>query len=392
MRRNAKRVKRTRRKKIGILLAVLLIVLAAAAFALHQTLKPPEIPTKEDEQGETAGEHRKDVYTVLVMGTDAEKANTDTILLASLHTEENKLYVMSIPRDTMINAPWDIKRINSVYVREGIEGMQKYIGELVGFVPDFHVVVDLSAFVELVDIIGGVEFNVPQRMYYSDPTQDLYIDLYAGEQRLDGESAMELVRFRRYVDGDIGRIRVQQDFMKALMEQCLQISNWTKISEYIKLFDKYVESNLSLNEMLGLGRQMMGMQMSDVEFFTMPGDYNASAWSRSYHAMQSYVIPNAEELLLLVNEKLSPYEEPITLEQLCVMSINADGSLSCTGAEVADTKAVARVEATPKKENKETEPQEPDEPSVTEPQEPSEPPTEEPSDGDEPSDYGLRIE
>ena len=111
------------------------------------------------------------------------------------------------------DSSWDIKKINSVYSRynDGIGALKKQVKTLVGFTPDFYVKVDLEMFVELVDLVGGVEFYVPQDMNYDDPWQDLHIHLEEGLQVLDGEKAMELVRFRRYSEGDIKRVEVHPE-------------------------------------------------------------------------------------------------------------------------------------------------------------------------------------
>ena len=179
-----------------------------------------------------SGKRKDGVFTFLLVGTDMDDGNTDTIMVASYDTVNQDVSIMSIPRDTMINASWDIKKINSVYSRsgDGIDALLKRVKTLVGFTPDFHVKVDLKMFVELVDLVEGVEFDVPQDMNYDDPYQDLHIHLKKGVQVLDGEKAMELVRFRRYSEGDIKRVEVQQAFMKALIKECLSIEHWESSS------------------------------------------------------------------------------------------------------------------------------------------------------------------
>ena len=101
----------------------------------------------------------------------------------------------------------------------------------------FLIVCPMLFLAGLVDAIGGVEFDVPMRMYYTDPTQDLYIDLQPGLQTLDGEHAMQLVRFRKgYATQDLQRTEVQRDFLQALAKQCLKVSNLSKIGSFAKIF------------------------------------------------------------------------------------------------------------------------------------------------------------
>ena len=135
---------------------------------------------------ELSGQRKEGFYTFLLVGTDKDDGNTDTIMVASYDTVNQKISVMSIPRDTMINESWDLKKINSVYSRTGnsINALANRVKKLVGFKPDFYVKVDLSMFVQLVDLVGGVDFYEPQDMNYSDPYQNLTIDLKEGQQVL----------------------------------------------------------------------------------------------------------------------------------------------------------------------------------------------------------------
>ena len=103
---------------------------------------------------------------------------------------------------------------------------------------------------DLVDLVEGVEFYVPRDMDYDDPYQDLHIHLKEGRQVLDGEKAMQLVRFRGYDDGDIGRVAVQQDFLKALIKECLSLKHWGKIKAYIDLGGHQIQINAINRERL----------------------------------------------------------------------------------------------------------------------------------------------
>lgn len=418
-------VQRKRKRLIGLGVAagVLLLIVIVHSLIVHR----PDMkgPGKNDgPETEGMAERNEGSYTFLLLGVDKAAENTDTIMVATYDTVNQALNVMSIPRDTMVNLPWDVKKINSVYNQQGIDGLKEQIKGITGFAPDFYVEIDLEAFVVLVDEIGGVKFNVPQDMRYKDPYQDLVIDLKAGEQVLDGQNAMGLVRFRRYASGDIGRIDVQQDFLKALIKQCLSLENWSKISSYIRIFNDYVESDLALGEMLWFGEKAMGLNMDNVNFMTLPGNYGAYAWSRSMGQNLSYVTINTEEALEMLNTYFNPYGVPITRDMLDIMSINSDGTLSSTSGVVLDSKASqgmpaggyrpADGEEEPGEEVVEDpentddpaleDPENPDEPStgeeITEPeggegQEPSDPVEDDPVEGDpvvEPADPQLPAE
>ena len=363
------RKKLTPRQKAARAAYITVTVLAAivvAVFAVSRLLfiKPdisqsggrPETPTEsggtETETPSVYGSGRKeDFFTFLVIGRDTGGGgNTDTILLAAYDVPNQALNVMSIPRDTMVNVSWDIKRINSVYNyagggEEGIEALDREISQLVGFVPDFQVVVEWEAVGELVDAIDGVWFDVPRNMNYDDPTQDLHIHLQKGYQLLDGEAAMGVIRYRHdndsrygYADGDLGRIKTQQAFLKAVVEQCLQIENVARIQQLAEVFNKNVTTNLSIQNLFWFGQQAIfgGLEMENVNFVTMPCT-NKSVWSRSVGNMQSYVVPNTGELVDLVNECFNPYLEDLSSKELDIMYVNADGTIGSSTGHLEDT-------------------------------------------------------
>lgn len=322
----------------------------------QDSTKLPETPEKPDEEeypddgydGDmptVSGNRKEGVYTFLLVGTDKGDGNTDTIMVVSYDTVNQNISIMSIPRDTMINESWDIKKINSVYSRTGgsIDALANRVRKLIGFKPDFYVKVDLSMFVQLVDLVGGVDFYVPQNMNYSDPYQDLYINLKEGQQTLDGDKAMQLVRFRRYAEGDIQRVRVQQDFMKALIKECLSFTNWGKVKAYIQLGLDNVQTDLEFGSVVWFAANVLGLNeapmlnMDNVYTCTIPGNYYASAWSRDTGSYQSYVTIYASQTVKLVNERFNPYVQNVTSGMLDVMTIKSNGDIS-SNMGLKDTK------------------------------------------------------
>ena len=360
----------TRQQKLLIAVAVVLAIVLIAVVACQSLFVRPDLPEKnadadsgtqeeESDWGEgtrprSDGERKsQDYYTVLILGRDTGGGgNTDTMLLASYDVTNQKATVMSIPRDTMVNVSWDIKRINSVYNYygggdRGIQYLYKEIAQLVGFEPDYQVVVEWDAVGQIVDAMGGVWFDVPRNMNYDDPYQDLHIHQEKGYRLLTGDDAMQVLRYRHdndmrygYPDGDLGRIKTQQAFLTAMVDQLLQIKNVTKINQFIQVFQNNVETDLSFQNILWFAQQAIlgGLSMENVEFVTMP-NRTASCWSRTYHNYQSYVVPSANELLELVNTKLSPYTEVFTLSDLDIMSVNSDGSISSSTGHVEDSRA-----------------------------------------------------
>ena len=195
--------------------------------------------------------------------------------------------------------------------------------------------------------MGGVYYDVPRNMNYDDPYQDLHIHQTKGYRLLSGSDVMQVLRYRHdtdsrygYADGDLGRIKTQQSLLKAMIEQLLQLKNVTKIGDFARVVKNNVTSDLTFEEMLWFGSQavMGGLKIENVNFVTMPNT-NKSCYSRVYHRTQSYVTPNAQELLDLVNNELSPFVEKFTMRDLDIMSVNADGSVSSSTGHVEDSKA-----------------------------------------------------
>ena len=328
----------------------------------------------------------KDFYTVLILGRDTGGGgNTDTMLLASYDVTNQQATVMSIPRDTMVNVSWDVKKINSVYNScgrgdKGIQGLYQEISQLVGFEPDYQVVVEWEAVGKIVDAIGGVYFDVPYTMDYHDPLQNLVIEQEKGYRLLSGEDAMEVIRWRRndrsspygYHNGigDSGRMEVQQSFLKAVIQQMMQPANVLNIGKIAKVFQENVSTDLSFQNILWFGKQAFsgGLSIDDVTFLTMPWK-GAEAWSRYYHRYLEYVVPVPDKLLEIVNNQLSPFQETFTLSDLDIMSVNADGSLHSTTGHLEDSRAAqAPTSSVPSSGGTQTEKPVPSTPSATAPE------------------------
>lgn len=316
-----------------------------------------------------SGARKEGFYTFLLFGEDKISKSTDTIMVVSYDVKNQKLNLMSIPRDTMVNVSWDIKKINSVYSVSGVKGLQKHIGKLIGFVPDYYVRIDLNAFIDVVNLLGGIEFDVPIPMHYHDPAQGLSIDLEPGLQTLNGEQAMGLVRFRKSdrsssgrVTGydDTGRVKTQQEFLKVMFKKCLELKNWSKITGYVEIFEKNVESDLTLGNMLWFARQAMDLNEDGFTTCTIPCNPYASAWSRSTNSMQSYVTLYGKQVVELVNESFNPYLSRVTLSNLDIMTIKSDGSVASSTGYVADSRAAQPVvHETAEEANSETDSEEP---------------------------------
>ena len=280
--------------------------------------------------------------------------------------------------------PWEIKKINSVYNFQGIEGLQEQVKNLIGYQPDYYFVMKMSAVAQIVDALGGVDFDIPYNMHYDDPTQDLHIHFEKGMQHLDGENAVKVLRWRKNNSGeslsvgDVGRVEIQHAFLAAMAEQTIRLGNLTRITQVASIVDKNLTSDLSYGEMLWFGEKALGMDQENIRFYSLPGDYTGTIWSPTYQNYQSYVFVNPTALLELVNEHLNPYRSPITANEQHVIhgtDVNSQPTLPAatglpilqedelTGSEMeapAGTMQVETVSPTEPAQTEETGPEEPE--------------------------------
>lgn len=257
---------------------------------------------------------KDDCCTILLAGTDESGDRTDTIMLLNIDRGQKRMSLMSIPRDTKVNSTYVPHKINSAYGvngkgEEGMDSLMDYVAECVGFRPDGYMLLELDVFIELVDLFGGVEFDVPVDMDYEDPSQDLYIHLNKGLQTLDGEEAMGVVRFRSgYADADIGRVSVQRDFMLAAIDQWVSVKNVLKLPQALSLLGRYAQTDLSVSNLLWLAESVLLCGTDDMYMTTMP-----------FYISGDYVVVAADEgYLNLLNEYFNPYARGISWDDLYI--------------------------------------------------------------------------
>ena len=292
------------------------------------TPKPTEAPREtaapETTPAPTTG-RREGVYTVLVVGQDVAGMNTDTIMVGMLDTVAHKLNVVSIPRDTLANVTWAVKKINSIYGATGTEeGLVEGISEMIGYKVDSYVVVNIYAFEEIVDAIGGIDFNVPVHMSWGDPTIGKSYDIPAGPQHLNGYNALGVVRFRHntdgtgYPNGDLGRVETQQKFAVTVAKQMLTLGNIPNLGKVISIVTDNMKTNLSSGNLAFYAQEFLKLKSEDISFSTMP-------YEPVYIKGGSYVSCQLGPWVQMLNEKLNPYYEAITEENLDVLTyINGD--------------------------------------------------------------------
>ena len=259
-----KKVKKKKRK-IGLIIFLIILIILGISGGIFAY--------KVNQQGGGVGG-----AIAVALGHDDETVNTldtfycvllgqsqnltDTIMLVAYCPKTQKASMLSVPRDTFVGTnkfkatAWD--KINALCQYKHPEKTTAAVAEITGIDVDKYVLIDTKGLIEAVDLIGGVYFDVPINMNYTDRTQKLYINLKAGYQLLDGAKAEQLVRFRHNNDGtsypseygseDIGRTKTQRAFLVALAEQTLQPQNALKIGSFIDLFYENVKTNVTVDE------------------------------------------------------------------------------------------------------------------------------------------------
>lgn len=230
-----------------------------------------------DDQDGTGGV--KKVKEKKIEGEDRHKATgkrTDTMMLCKFNLETGDITMLSIPRDTRVNIRGrkEKERINHAHSYGGPYLAIKTVKDLLNIDLDYYVTVDYLAVKTIVDAIGGVEIDVPERMYYKDPTDKppLVIDFQPGQQTLDGDDSIRFLRYRSKKEGDLARVRNQQLFMKEFVKQSLRRKNITKLPKMIKTYFDYVDTNIPLSVALkGIGSANK-IDMENMETQRIPGE------------------------------------------------------------------------------------------------------------------------
>ena len=209
--------------------------------------------------------------------------------------------------------------LNNAYHHGGFERTMEEVENLLGVPVDHYITVDLQAFVELVDAIDGVDFDIPVDMDYDDPYQDLHIHFPKGPRHLTGEEALKVVRWRQNNDGtgyataDIGRIGTQQAFLAAAAKQALSLSNLDKVPAIAQIIQKWVDTDLELSNIIWLGEQVLSIGSDGITFHTLPGD------GAGYYKGVAYYTVDPEAALEMVNTYFNPYRHQLTLDDMDIL-------------------------------------------------------------------------
>ena len=272
-------------------------------------------------------ERKPDFYTVMIIGLDGG-INANVIMVAAYDNTTQQAYLVSIPRDTRVDAQRNRRKIVSAYPvgrvhggshEAGIAQMKRELQTLIGFRPDFYVMVDFNAFENIIDGIGGVQVDVPFHMRYDDPYQNLHIDIQPGLQTLDGKNALHFARFRRANRGfrgvtDYQRIENQQIIISTVMEEMMSPRAIRQIPNLISTYSSYISSDLDLGNQLWFAEQIIragGVNSLSTYTIPMAGGSGSPAY---------YEFAHRDGVLELVNRTINPFTQDITPNMVRIIS------------------------------------------------------------------------
>lgn len=272
--------------KIILIILVIILILGTAVFSAYLVKSNGNvIDAAVDIVTDVVGEQDPVFCLILGISEDISIELTDTIILAGYNPNSQKAFMVSIPRDTYIGKNKiranGFDKINSLYQKDYSKTVDA-VEELTGVKIDYYIAIKTKALVEIVDAIGGVEYNVPIDMNYDDVTQDLHIHLKSGMQHLNGKQAEQLVRFRHnnngttypssYGDNDYGRMKTQREFIKVLANKVISFDNITNIKEIISAVFDNLKTDLTLSKIFAYIPYGVKFDVNNLKAEQLPGE------------------------------------------------------------------------------------------------------------------------
>ncbi|MGD9579897.1 MAG: LCP family protein [Vampirovibrionia bacterium] len=280
-------------------------------------------------------------------GTDPFKGTrTDTMIVAALDPEKNTVNAISIPRDSKVYLADNkgVDKINAAHAYGGPELTVKTVNQTLGINVDHYILINYAGMKELVKALGGVEVYVEKRMKYTDRTAKLFIDLQPGRQLLDADQAEMYLRFRHDAEGDIGRIKRQQWFMKGVIDKLKDPSIIFKMPQLIELSKKYVQTDMDVPTMMQIGGFVKDLDLNKIQIATLPG-------TPSQYSRISYWLIDVNNSQILIDKLIHGFEdvdtksnsdEPITISILYNKEAENDIDEITTKFESANYKVVCK--------------------------------------------------
>lgn len=302
IRRNKKReVKKKKEKKI-ILIILALLSLTALFFLLEYF---GIFPFSSDIMS-------YDRVNVLIIGCDEVEnhGRADTIVFLSISPKKKDVVALSIPRDTRVEIPErGMDKINHAYAFGGERLISKTVSSFLDVPIHFYAIADFPGFVHIIDELGGVEIDVEKEMHYLDKAGGVEINLYPGKQILNGEKALQYIRFRYDKLGDLGRIKRQQKLAMAVIKKMISFDSITKIPQLSEEVKGYIKTNIEAQDAIALANLFRGINQEKFRFETVQSE-------PVYIKGISYLEPNVEEVRQRVKSLISSKNSGMKVEVL----------------------------------------------------------------------------
>ena len=325
-------------KYILILVVVFILSGMVGAFFANALVDNKPDYNEDDKKGMLVA---NDKATVMIMGVD-ERADdvgrSDTLMIATLDPDKNQAALLSVPRDTRVKIKGHgFDKINAAYAYGGRKLTQETIESLLNTHIDHYIKINVHGFTKIIDALGGIDIDVEKRMYYEDPWDDdggLYIDLQPGMQHMDGKTAITYVRYRDE-EGDIGRIKRQQNFMKAVMDKLVSPTIIPKLPAIVSAVSDSVETDMSVSEILSFLGTLQDAKDNGLKSEMLPG-------KPVYIDGISYWVPDISKIRQILANTLG-----IKINQSITTSIHEDNieyeeSIPDNAVEVTEKERIKR--------------------------------------------------
>ena len=223
---------------------------------------PPLLPVSNPFSAWSVFDNRE----ILVLGVDEGGGNTDAIF--TLRVEGGQTSITQIPRDSYINSnSFGPVKANALYAYGGLDAVKSELSRLMGRPINHHILVNLNGIRTLSDLVGGVQVDVPKRLYYRDRSQGLLIDLQPGPQVLQGEDLEGFLRWRHDEEGDLGRLARQQLVLRSLFGSMTRPENLVRLPALIQAAGQNLDTDLGAMELGGL---ITAMGITELETERLP--------------------------------------------------------------------------------------------------------------------------
>jgi LCP family protein required for cell wall assembly len=245
--------------------------------------------------GEKERDPLPDRLNVLILGLDSREqvCRADTVMLLTLNNKTGSLNIASIPRDMRVNIPgYGLDKINHSYAYGEVALTKQAVEDFLDVHIDHYITTDFEGFVNVVDALGGIELEVEKEMIYKGI--DVDINLQPGYQSLNGEKALEYVRWRSDAEADLGRVKRQQKFIKTLLQELIAYKNILKFPRLLPEIAENIKTDLDLNQAIKLANRLKSVEIEEINTFTLPGKAGKIAGV-------SYILPEEEEIRQLID-------------------------------------------------------------------------------------------